>query len=86
MSCLSIFAQKGEVGYGISVTITDAQTKEPIIMGSVSLSPLGQYAVTDTRGRATIKNIPKGTYTLTVSYVGYESHTYPLLLRCIKRQ
>lgn len=80
MSCLSIFAQKGEVGYGISVTITDAQTKEPIIMGSVSLSPLGQYAVTDTRGRATIKNIPKGTYTLTVSYVGYESHTTRLVI------
>lgn len=69
------FAQKGGPVYDISVNITDAQTKEPIIMGSVQLSPLGQYAVTDVKGKATIKNVPVGTYTLTVTYVGYETYT-----------
>ena len=69
------FAQKGGPVYDISVNITDAQTKEPIIMGSVQLSPLGQYAVTDVKGKANIKNVPVGTYTLTVTYVGYETYT-----------
>ena len=69
------FAQKGGPVYDISVNITDAQTKEPIIMGSVLLSPLGQYAVTDMKGKANIKNVPVGTYTLTVTYVGYETYT-----------
>lgn len=69
------FAQKGGPVYDISVNVTDAQTKEPIIMGSVLLSPLGQYAVTDMKGKASIKNVPVGTYTLTVTYVGYETYT-----------
>ena len=69
------FAQKGGPAYDISVNITDANTKEPIIMGSVLLNPLGQYAVTDVKGNAVIKNIPQGTYTLTVTYVGYETYT-----------
>lgn len=74
------FAQKGGPVYDISVNITDAQTKEPIIMGSVQLSPLGQYAVTDVKGRANIKNVPVGTYTLTVTYVGYETYTTQLVI------
>ena len=69
------FAQKGGPVYDISVSVTDGQTKEPIIMGTVQLNPLGQYAVTDVKGKAVIKNIPQGTYTLSVTYVGYETYT-----------
>ena len=69
------FAQKGVPAYDISVSVTDAQTKEPIIMGTVQLNPLGQYAVTDVKGKAVVKNIPQGTYTLSVTYVGYETYT-----------
>ena len=65
----------------INVTVSDAQTKESIIMGSVSLSPLGQYAVTDYNGKAHIRNIPQGTYTLTVSYVGYETYTTQVIVK-----
>lgn len=71
----SLFAQKNAPSYDISVSVTDAQTKEPIIMGTVQLNPLGQYAVTDVKGKAVIKNIPQGTYTLSVTYVGYETYT-----------
>ena len=70
-----LFAQKNAPVYDISINVTDAQTKEPIIMGTVQLNPLGQYAVTDVKGRAVIKNIPQGTYTLSVTYVGYETYT-----------
>ena len=73
--CGSVMAQKSAPVYDISVSVTDAQTKEPIIMGTMQLNPLGQYAVTDVKGRALIKNIPQGTYTLTITYVGYETYT-----------
>ena len=73
--CGSATAQKNAPAYDISVSVTDAQTKEPIIMGTVQLNPLGQYAVTDVKGKASIKNVPVGTYTLTVTYVGYETYT-----------
>lgn len=73
--CGSAMAQKNAPSYDISVSVTDAQTKEPIIMGTVQLNPLGQYAVTDVKGKAVIKNIPQGTYTLSVTYVGYETYT-----------
>ena len=74
------FAQKGVPAYDVSVNITDAQTKEPIIMGTVQLNPLGQYAVTDVKGKALIKNIPQGTYTLSVTYVGYETYTTNIVI------
>ena len=74
------FAQKGGSAYDISVSVTDAQTKEPIIMGTVQLNPLGQYAVTDVKGKALIKNIPQGTYTLSVTYVGYETYTTNIVI------
>lgn len=73
--CDSVMAQKSAPVYDISVSVTDAQTKEPIIMSTMQLNPLGQYAVTDVKGRALIKNIPQGNYTLTVTYVGYETYT-----------
>ena len=65
----------------INLTVTDAQNKEAIIMATVQLSPLGQYAVTDYNGKALIRNIPEGNYTLTVSYVGYETYTTNVLLK-----
>lgn len=72
---IPLSAQKGSAGCDISLTVTDARTKEPVIMCSVVLNPLGQYAVTDAEGRAEIRNIPAGTYTLTATYIGYETFT-----------
>ena len=42
------------------------------MMATVQLNPLGAYAVTDIKGNAVLKNIPEGSYTLVVSYVGFE--------------
>ncbi len=72
---IAVMAQKNVPGFDINVTVVDAGNKEPIIMGSVMLQPLGQQAVTDADGKAYIKNIPAGTYTLTATYVGYETFT-----------
>lgn len=41
-------------------------------MATIQLQPAGAMAVTDMNGRATIKNVPDGNYTLQISYVGFE--------------
>lgn len=70
LSTLAGFAQKG---YDITIKLTEKATKEPVMMATVQLNPLEAYAVTDIKGNAVLKNIPTGTYTLVVSYVGFET-------------
>lgn len=60
--------------YKVSMTVTEKATHEPVVMGTVVLEPSGQSAVTDMQGRATINNVPKGQYTVTVRYVGFEPY------------
>ena len=52
-------------------TILDAETGEPIIYGNILLEGTDFGANTDLDGFYTINGIPAGTYTLTVSYIGY---------------
>lgn len=66
---LQVAAQKG---HDITIKLTEKASKEPIMMATVQLNPLGAYAVTDIKGNAVLKNIPEGSYTLVVSYVGFE--------------
>ena len=66
---MQILAQKG---HDITIKLTEKASKEPIMMATVQLNPLGAYAVSDTKGNAVLKNIPEGSYTLVVSYVGFE--------------
>ena len=58
--------------YSIDLTVKDKDTKEAIIMATVQLQPSGAVAVTNADGKASIKNVESGTYTLSISYVGYE--------------
>ncbi len=72
----SIRAQDGNKGlYDIQLTVTDKDTKESIIMASIQLKPVGIIAITDLDGKATLRNIEAGRYSLTITYVGYESYT-----------
>ena len=71
-------AQKGT--QNIHVTVTDQKTKEPIIMGTVILAPSGLGAVTDMNGKATVKNVPEGRYTLNVRYIGYQSYSLQVVV------
>ena len=58
--------------HSVTLTVTDKDTKESIIMATVQLQPTEAIAVTDMEGRAIIKNVEAGQYTLTISYVGYQ--------------
>ena len=62
----------GRSAHDIELSVTDKTNKEAIIMASVQLRPTGIVAVTDMDGRATLRNVEDGTYTIHLSYVGYE--------------
>src|SRR3989339_1215198 len=55
--------------------VTDKVSEEPLV--GVNVIILNQFwgAATDTKGEYVIKNIPQGTYSVKVSYVGYSSKT-----------
>lgn len=52
-------------------TVIDKVTREPLIGASVALVGTYKGAYTDENGRFTITDVVPGTYTLRVSYVGY---------------
>ncbi|MFN8287935.1 MAG: TonB-dependent receptor [Chitinophagales bacterium] len=56
----------------ISGTVLDAQDNQPLSGAVVSLPELKTGVVTDTSGSFLITNLPKGTFTCQVSFLGYE--------------
>ena len=56
----------------IKGTITNKKTSKAIIGANVYIKSLNKGAVTDENGDFTIKNVPYGTYTLKISYIGYK--------------
>ncbi|GAB4298153.1 MAG: TonB-dependent receptor [Ignavibacteriaceae bacterium] len=63
----SVFAQT----YTISGVVTNAESGEKLVGANVYIKVLSTGAVTNADGVYEIPNIPKGTYELTVSYVGF---------------
>ncbi|TAN19471.1 MAG: TonB-dependent receptor [Chitinophagaceae bacterium] len=55
--------------------------KMPIAYASVGLSGTGLGTTTDSAGYFIIRGIPKGDYTLRVSYVGYQSFTREISIK-----
>ncbi len=57
----------------ISGKVADHSTKEPIIGASVIVEGTSYGAQTDLQGNFKITNIPPGSYSIKVSYIGYSS-------------
>ena len=57
----------------ISGTIINAVTKQPLEGASLSVQSLNSTNVTDSLGRYRIINIPAGSYTITASFIGFET-------------
>src|SRR6516162_5825778 len=72
--CLpSAIAQQSEKG---TVTGTAKDSGGSTLQGAiVQLSPAGKQVVTDTQGQFRITDLVPGSYTLTVSYVGFSPFT-----------
>ena len=64
-----VYAQTGT----ITGTVTEAATGEPVPGANVFLKETKRGAATDADGNYTISNIPVGTYTLRVTFVGYKA-------------
>ena len=58
--------------YNIDVIVKEKDSKEPVIMATCVLNPIGIYVVTDADGKARLRQVPAGDYTLQVSYVGFK--------------
>lgn len=74
--CSCLFAQSEAPGgaFALDVTVREADSRQTIVMAYCQLKPGGMIAVSDIDGRATIRNVPRGTYRLEVSYVGFETY------------
>lgn len=67
----TVSAAPGEDGFSIKGIITDADTEEPISFSYIHLEEINRTVVADPDGSYEIRNIPNGTYTLTVHRIGY---------------
>jgi TonB-linked SusC/RagA family outer membrane protein len=54
-------------------TVTDAETGETVAGANVALTEISQGAATTAEGEYTIEGVPAGTYTLRVTFVGYQA-------------
>jgi TonB-dependent receptor len=64
---ISLSAQSGS----IRGTVKDGVTKEPLPFSNIALVNTALGAAADRDGNFFIRNVPVGTYTLRVSYIGY---------------
>lgn len=72
----SAFAQTN-----VSGTVTDADTGEPLPGANVIVEGTAMGAATDENGRYAIGDVPSGTHTLTVSFVGYDDISSVVTIR-----
>ena len=70
--CLNLYAQTGE-REEISGKIIDSGTQLPLVGANVVVRGTKIGAASDKDGNFVISNLPPGTYTIEVSYSGYES-------------
>ncbi|MEL6836953.1 MAG: TonB-dependent receptor [Bacteroidota bacterium] len=59
----------------LSGYVKDAKTDEPLIGSTVQIDGTAQGSVTDIDGFYEIPNVPTKSYTITASYIGYESES-----------
>ncbi|MEJ2635947.1 MAG: carboxypeptidase-like regulatory domain-containing protein [Calditrichia bacterium] len=67
------FAQRNTPGGSIEGKLLDRETRAPLIGANITIDRTVIGAATDMDGNFTISGVPAGSYTLTFSYIGYES-------------
>ena len=63
-------------------TVTDKDTKEPVIGASISIEQLKVGILSDEEGRFLLKNLTPGTYQVSVKSIGYKTEIrYEVLIQ-----
>ncbi|SEK51386.1 iron complex outermembrane recepter protein [Aquimarina amphilecti] len=57
----------------LKIKVVSETNEEPLIGASVYIQDINTGSITDLNGLATIDNIPKGSYTIKISFLGYTS-------------
>lgn len=73
----AVLAHSAEEPGTISGRIREASTGDALRGATVILDGTKKGAISDPKGNFTIKNVPPGTYSITVRYVGYETKRIP---------
>jgi len=73
MIIAATFSLHASAGGKIEGTITDAKTGEPVVQASVLIVGTVRGAMTDFDGKYTISEVERGTYTLRVSHLQYNT-------------
>ena len=71
MTVPMLYAQTGS----ITGTVIDSKSGEGLPGANVAITEINRGASTDADGRYTITNVPSGTYTLRLSFIGYKSQS-----------
>lgn len=66
--------------YTVSGVVRDAETNEPLINATVGLSEIDRFEVSDALGEFSFAEVAGGTFTLRVSYIGYQSDEQTLTI------
>ncbi len=75
--CLGSLSQLAAQNGSISGMVTDDKTKEAIIGANVVIQGTSVGSATDVIGKFSIANLKPGTYTLSISFITYKTHTIP---------
>ncbi|SDK42634.1 Outer membrane receptor proteins, mostly Fe transport [Catalinimonas alkaloidigena] len=78
-SCSAAWAQNKGTGK-ISGAVIDAADQQPVSLATIALMDLSSDkpvdgTICDDKGEFTLKNIPAGTYKLSISFIGYNTYT-----------
>ena len=68
IACLCVKAQTSE----ITITVISASEEKPIPGATIYFEALDQGTITNLEGVATFNKIPNGTYTISISFLGFE--------------
>lgn len=66
--------------YSVIGIVIDSDTNEPVEFASIMLSESGLWAITNSEGQFTLKNVPKGKNSLSVQCLGYSKRTFTMEL------
>ncbi|MEO9952258.1 TonB-dependent receptor [Nonlabens sp.] len=73
--CYAFAKAQSKTTYDINITVVSEEDNEPLLGANAIITTLKKGAMSDINGKGIIKDVPAGTYELTVSYIGHESKT-----------